>query len=148
MIKRDVKNNETIRNARDLEVNGMGAERTVKMDMTGRSNVAIAAAITAYARMGLTSHMMDPNNAVFYHDTDSIVVQKPRSADVVGVELGQMKREYRIEEGIFAGPKRYSRRTEEGKEVVKAKGYGSKGLKFQAFKGLREGEKRHLEKEY
>ncbi len=136
-------------NIRDMERHGSEIrESQKKLDITGRSNVAIAAAITAYARMSLTDNMMDITNPVYYHDTDSIVVQNPRPASAVGQELGEMKLEYRIEEGIFAGPKRYSLKVEGGKEVVKAKGYGSKNLTFADYKKRREGGTMTMMKEY
>lgn len=148
-IGRNLKETGNRRNIRDREIHGQGiAESQKKMDITGRSNVAIAAAITAYARMGLTDNMMDETNPVYYHDTDSIVVQNPRPESSVGKELGQMKREYKIEEGIFAGPKRYSLKVEGGKEVIKAKGYGSKNLTFADYKTRREGGTMRMTKEY
>ena len=92
--------------------------------------------------------MMDPNNPVFYHDTDSIVLQHPLPETAVGIELGQMKLEYVIEAGVFAGPKLYALRTAEGKEVVKAKGYGSKGINFDSLARLSAGESIVVLKEY
>lgn len=128
---------------------GMPSDKQkAKYEAGSRSNVAIAAAITAYARIALSNHMMDPNNPVFYHDTDSIVVQNPLPAAVVGKELGQMKLEYTIRQGVFAGPKLYSIITDEDKPVVKAKGYGSKGLSHKEFEGLLEGEVLRMTKEY
>ena len=121
---------------------------TIKVEMSSRSNVAIAAAITAYSRIALAQHMNDPNNPVFYHDTDSVIVQHPLPASAVGVELGQMKLEYTIKDGIFAGPKLYSIITEEGKAVIKAKGYGSEGLTHKDFRGLLDGTPLTLMKEY
>jgi hypothetical protein len=113
-----------------------------------KSNVAIASAITAYARIALTSHMMDPNNPVFYHDTDSIVLQHPLPSSAVGIELGQMKLEYTIEAGVFAGPKLYAIRTEEGKEIIRAKGYGARGITFKSLASLNEGVALVVDKEY
>ncbi len=145
IVKRNRKEDATRLRRLDREVNGMGRKGN---EMRTRSNVAIAAAITAYARMGLTSHMKDENNPVYYHDTDSIVVSQPRPDRVVGKERGEMKLEYVIKEGVFAGPKLYSLRVEGGKEVVKAKGYGSKGLRYENYKNRLAGETMERMKEY
>jgi hypothetical protein len=130
--------------------NAMPTNRQKRMETrsASKSNVAIAAAITAYARVERSKHMKDETNPVFYHDTDSIVRQNPLPAEVVGKELGQMKLEYQVIKGVFAGPKLYSRVTSDAKEVIKAKGYGSKGLKHENFEGLRKGERLQMKKEY
>jgi hypothetical protein len=56
-----------------------------------RSNVAIAAAITSYARI----HMMDLklNYDVCYSDTDSIFTTHPLPDHLIGPDLGQLKDE-------------------------------------------------------
>ena len=119
-----------------------------KAGLVTKSNVAIASAITAYARISLTNHMMDPDNPVFYHDTDSIVLQHPLPDQAVGIELGQMKLEYTVKAGVFAGPKLYALQTGGGKEVVKAKGYGSAGINFASLASLNQGVSLVVQKEY
>jgi hypothetical protein len=119
-----------------------------KMNMNSRSNVAIASAITAYARVELAKLMLDPRNPVFYHDTDSIIVQKPLNPEVVGEELGQMKLEYTIKEGIFAGPKLYAVIKGNNNVTIKAKGCGAEGLTYESYKALLRGERLSVSKEY
>ncbi|RUP50810.1 hypothetical protein BC936DRAFT_137626 [Jimgerdemannia flammicorona] len=53
------------------------------------ANVAIASAITSLARWTINPFKRDPNNPVFYSDTDSIFVQFPLSDSLVGTGLGQ-----------------------------------------------------------
>lgn len=56
-----------------------------------KTNVAIAAAITSYARI----HIMDfkLNNDVVYSDTDSVILGNSIDKSLIGVELGKMKDE-------------------------------------------------------
>jgi hypothetical protein len=73
-----------------------------------KSNVAIAAAVTAYARIVMIPFKLDPNT--LYTDTDSIFTTKPIDPNLIGDLLGQMKDEMKgvlIEEGLFLGPKKY-----------------------------------------
>jgi hypothetical protein len=73
-----------------------------------RANVAIAAAITSYARI----HMMNLklNNDVCYSDTDSIFTTHPLPEYLVGPEIGQLKDELAgltIDKAYFIGAKQY-----------------------------------------
>jgi len=73
-----------------------------------RANVAIAAAITSYARI----HMMDLklNYDVCYSDTDSIFTTHPLPDNLIGPELGQLKDELggiSIDKAYFLGVKQY-----------------------------------------
>lgn len=71
-----------------------------------KSNVALAAAVTAYARIIMIPFKIDPNT--LYTDTDSIFTTKPIDLTLLGDQLGQMKDEMNgilIEEGLFLGPK-------------------------------------------
>jgi hypothetical protein len=73
-----------------------------------KSNVAIAAAVTAYARIIMIPFKIDPNT--LYTDTDSIFTTKPIDPSLIGDNLGQMKDEMNgviIEEALFLGPKKY-----------------------------------------
>jgi hypothetical protein len=53
------------------------------------SNVAIASAVTAYARMVMIPFKIDPNT--LYTDTDSIFTLIPLDPKLIGDQLGQMK---------------------------------------------------------
>lgn len=74
-----------------------------------KSNVALAAAVTSYARIHMIPFKIDPNT--LYTDTDSIFTTKPLDPTLLGIamrELGQMKDELKgqvIEEAYFIGPK-------------------------------------------
>lgn len=73
-----------------------------------RANVAIAAAVTSYARI----HMMDLklNYDVCYSDTDSIFTTHPLPDHLIGPELGQLKDELAgliIDKAYFLGIKQY-----------------------------------------
>lgn len=73
-----------------------------------KSNVAIAAAVTAYARIHMIPFKIDPNT--LYTDTDSIFTLTKLLDHLIGDGLGQMKDELNggiIEEGLFLGPKKY-----------------------------------------
>ena len=73
-----------------------------------KSNVAIAAAVTAYARIIMIPFKIDPNT--LYTDTDSAFTSAPIDSSLIGDQLGQMKDEMKgilIQEGLFLGPKKY-----------------------------------------
>src|SRR6267378_329415 len=73
-----------------------------------KSNVAIAAAVTAYARIAMIPFKIDPNT--LYTDTDSIFTTAPIDPELLGDQLGQMKDEMNgivIQEGLFLAPKKY-----------------------------------------
>jgi hypothetical protein len=72
------------------------------------SNVAIAAAITAYARIHMIYYKLLPGTV--YTDTDSIFTTDILPEHLIGSELGQMKDELKgkvIQEGLFLGLKKY-----------------------------------------
>lgn len=73
-----------------------------------KTNVAIAAAITAYARIHMIPFKLNRN--VVYTDTDSIFTTQPLDSSLIGKELGLMKDELNgkiIQEGYFLGIKQY-----------------------------------------
>jgi hypothetical protein len=72
------------------------------------SNVAIAAAVTAYARMVMIPFKIDPKT--LYTDTDSYFTTTPINPELLGDQLGVMKDEMKgivIQEACFVGPKKY-----------------------------------------
>ena len=98
------------------ELNKMG--NTLNMDetfnkdhRTVKSNVAIAAAVTAYAQIEMMKFKRLPNVGVYYTDTDSIIIDKALPDHLEGKELGQMKNELgvgkTIDIAIFLGNKKY-----------------------------------------
>ena len=72
------------------------------------SNVAIAAAVTSYARIHMIYYKLLAGTV--YTDTDSIFTTDILPDHLIGPELGQMKDELNgsiIEEGLFLGIKKY-----------------------------------------
>jgi hypothetical protein len=85
-------------------------------------NIAIASTITSAARVFMSIFKNRSNFNLYYSDTDSIVIDKPLSSEIVGNELGQLKLECTIDRAVFLAPKVYGLITEGGDEVIKVKG--------------------------
>lgn len=71
------------------------------------SNVAVAAAVTAYARIHMIYYKLLPGTV--YTDTDSIFTTDQLPDHLIGSELGQTKDELNglfIQEGLFLGLKK------------------------------------------
>lgn len=76
-----------------------------------KSNVAIASAITAYARIQMMKFKTITGMAIYYTDTDSIFTNMELPAIYVGDDIGQMKDELGggwILEAYFLGVKKYA----------------------------------------
>jgi hypothetical protein len=89
------------------------------------SNIAIAAATAAYARMEIYPYKVIPGNMAIYSDTDSVLLEKPLAPELVGNKIGQMKLEHVIQKAILVRPKTYMLVTESGKEIKKVSGYSN-----------------------
>ena len=76
------------------------------------SNVAIASAVTAYARMHMIQFKNNEN--CFYTDTDSIGTTQKLPPELIGSELGQLKLEATISKAVFLAPKVYGYETQDG----------------------------------
>jgi len=103
-----------------------------------KSNIAIASATTAYSRIVLAEikkYCIDNNIKLFYFDTDSVFTNKPLPDYLIGKDIGQWKLEAFCREAIFIAPKVYGYVTQDGKEVVKCKGFKNK-LTFNDLKSL------------
>ena len=113
------------------------------------SCVQLAAAVTAYARVELDKYMRIPGIDVVYCDTDSVVVNKPLPASLLGSGLGQMKNEMAsyypqgtadkllyFTEAVFLAPKVYMIRIDTPKGTIYDTGF--KGV------DLRDVNKQHL----
>jgi DNA polymerase elongation subunit (family B) len=73
---------------------------------THNISIAIASAITAYARIHMSQFKNNPNFKLYYSDTDSIYIDRPLSKDLVNSKiLGKMKLENILKKAIFLGPK-------------------------------------------
>jgi hypothetical protein len=91
---------------------------------------------TAYARMHMARFKMEYGNHLYYSDTDSLVLDTPLPDSMVGDQLGQVKLEYKIKEGIFLAPKTYSLILEDNDKVTKIKGSKMRNIPFDIFKDL------------
>jgi len=98
-------------------------------------SISIASAITAYARIHMSQFKNSLDFNLFYSDTDSIVTNKPLPSDKVGKEIGLMKLENTLKEGIFLAPKVYGGILSDGTEFTKVKGFKD-NLGYQEMKTL------------
>jgi hypothetical protein len=76
-------------------------DRLLKKVVGVPSSVAIAAVISAYARISINKFKNDKNNICIYSDTDSVVLQKKLEDKWVNDNLGSMKLEAVIKKGVF-----------------------------------------------
>lgn len=107
------------------------------------SNVLIAASITSKARIKLYKGMkavMNAGGRVLYTDTDSIMAAFPKNIykEKMNVHIGEVffdekKKDTIILDAVFAMPKTYALRYENGEELVKIKGFNVKP-DFETFK--------------
>jgi hypothetical protein len=97
---------------------------------TNNINVAIASAITAYARIHMSQFKNRNDFKLFYSDTDSIYIDKPLPDSYVSNNiLGHMKLEKICSKAIFIAPKVYALLTESGDEIIKVKGLSTSVIK-------------------
>jgi hypothetical protein len=101
-------------------------------------NVAVASAITAYARIHMSQFKNNLDYNLYYSDTDSIYIDKPLPKHLVNSKvLGQMKLENVLKKAIFLAPKVYFLETVEGQIIYKVKGLKHNiNLTLQDFKNL------------
>lgn len=88
---------------------------------TDNINVAIASAISSYARIHMTKFKNNPEFNLYYSDTDSIYVDKPLHPVFIGKEIGELKLENIFKEATFLAPKVYSGVLEDKTEITKVK---------------------------
>jgi DNA polymerase elongation subunit (family B) len=92
--------------------------REFRRGIPSRTNVAIASAVTSYSRIIINSHKLTALNQglqIYYSDTDSLVVDGPLPSHLLdNAELGKLKLEHKIREGIFPMPKVYYLETTDG----------------------------------
>lgn len=85
--------------------------------------------------------LIENDYIIYYMDTDSLVVNKPLPDWMVSpTELGKLKLEYFIEEGVFLAPKVYAIILPDGKVIIKVKGLSrdtiERELTFELMKSL------------
>ena len=87
------------------------------------TNVAVAAAITAYSRIHMSKFKNNPNINLYYTDTDSIFTDSVIDESFIESRtLGLLKLENIIEKAVFLNAKLYCLLTEGGKLITKVKG--------------------------
>jgi hypothetical protein len=81
------------------------------------------------------------NNKLIYSDTDSVTLEKPLDDKYISsTELGKMKLELIIDEGIYISPKFYGLKSESGEIVIKSKGLQKGKVNYQDLENLYKGE--------
>jgi hypothetical protein len=91
------------------------------------SSPVLAAATTAWGRIIMNKVKFIHGNTFYYGDTDSGVLEKPLSSNLLGNEIGQFKLEYpKILKAFFISPKLYFLELENGKIISKGRGYSGK----------------------
>ena len=70
-------------------------------------NIAIASAVTSYARVYMSKFKNRKDINLFYSDTDSLFTDSELPEEVIGNNIGQFKLENIFKEIIFLGPCRY-----------------------------------------
>jgi DNA polymerase elongation subunit (family B) len=92
-------------------------------DSVHNVSIAIAAAITSYARIHMSQFKNNPLINLYYSDTDSIYVDKPLAKHLIDSKiLGKLKLEYICKKSVFISPKVYFLETIDGKIIYKVKG--------------------------
>jgi hypothetical protein len=94
------------------------------------SAVQIAAAITACARIHMYKYICRED--CYYTDTDSAILGSPLPEDEISMELGKLKLEHFVKEGIFLAPKSYC--LDVGEYTIKHKGLGKHVVDWNWFK--------------
>jgi hypothetical protein len=90
---------------------------------THNVSIAIASAITAYARIHMSQFKNNPDFTLYYSDTDSAYFDKPLPDHLVDPNgLGKLKLEYICKKAIFLAPKVYYLETIDNKVIYKVKG--------------------------
>ena len=93
------------------------------------SAVQMAAAITACARIHMYKYIS--RDDCYYTDTDSAILGSPLPEDEISMELGKLKLEHFVKEGIFLAPKSYGLDAD-GEYIVKHKGLGKHFVDYES----------------
>ena len=131
----------------DLKKNGSSSGRASfgftkhKIKLVDRSNIGVAAAITAKARIKLYKgflSIMEAGGRPLYCDTDSIFAAFPRGAAVENRQLGEIYFDTRhsdteIKDAVFIAPKTYAIKLSCG-DIIKIKGGHAEGIDIPTLK--------------
>lgn len=94
-----------------------------------KTNVAVAAFVTAQARLHLYKELEKLDRRVLYCDTDSIIYiskpgeYEPKLGNYLGQFTNELDQDTYIEEFVSAGPKNYAYRLNTGKTQCTIKGF-------------------------
>lgn len=101
-------------------------------------NIAIASAITSYARIHMSQFKNNPKINLYYTDTDSIYTDSVLDPVFIdNKELGKLKLEHVCNKAIFLSAKVYCLETEDGQIIYKVKGLSHKiELTMENFESL------------
>lgn len=103
---------------------------SVDKERANETVVCWASYITSYARCALYS-FFPPSDGLYYCDTDSVVLKKPLSDEVIhDTEFGLMKLEDNVVESYYVAPKRYAYISDKGETVKKIKGIPKETVKL------------------
>jgi hypothetical protein len=154
LITHSIAVNESITNKFGLDyikvVNKEG-EGELSFNNLSDVSVAIAAAVTSYARIYMHEiklQILNSGGNIYYMDTDSIITDKPLAENLVGDKLGQFKLEHHIKEGYFISNKTYCIVDFNNNVVIKAKGVDPSSLNLDNFKALLHGQNVQANKKY
>jgi hypothetical protein len=95
-------------------------------------NIAIASAVTSYARIHMSQFKNNPNFPnLYYTDTDSTYFDGPLPEYLVSsTELGKMKLEGIYDKALFLAPKLYAlENIKSGESIIKIKGLTKEAIK-------------------
>lgn len=98
--------NEIISYFKKEDVNSINDD-SIRGDKTKNISIAVAAAVTSYARIVMSSIKMNPKLKIYYSDTDSVVLDTKLNSDFVSSNLGAFKLEETFEKAVFIAPKVY-----------------------------------------
>nr|WRO45314.1 DNA polymerase [Russula virescens] len=107
----------------ELEDNVLVGLKAEESEDNSNVSIAIAAAITAYARIHMSKFKNNSKIRLFYTDTDSIYTDSEIDGGFIDNKvLGKLKLENTCRKAIFLAPKVYYLETEDGKVIYKVKG--------------------------
>ena len=116
------------------------AKSTEYLATPKNTNIFVAVATTAWARIKLYREMDKLQERVMYCDTDSVIYKRSKNTEenlATGNFLGDMTDELTAGDSIIdfvsGGPKNYGYRTAKGKVVVKVKGFTLNCTNLPAF---------------
>lgn len=129
----------------DIDKNNLLITYKPKVEIDGEleysNSIAIASAITAYARVFMSQFKNNPSFSLLYTDTDSGFFEGELPEELIGSGLGLFKLEAKYKEIVFLGPKIYSGITDDcakaSQTITKIKGFkNNKSVSFENIKSL------------